>query len=222
MSAVRTIAHRGCAEQYPENTVHAIRRVAAHVDAVEVDVRRCASGELVVVHDATIDRVADRCGRVADLTYADLADCDVLDTGDGVPTLEAVFDAVPSDLALNVELKETGLADDVAALAGGHDHDVLVSSFLVDALHESRGVAPALDRALLFDDDRETPLDVAAEIECTAVHPSVARCLATPIVERAHERGFDVNAWTVRTVADAERLAERGVDGIIVDRRDLL
>lgn len=219
--SMKTIAHRGCAGQFPENTVRAMESVADHVDMVELDVRRCASGELVVIHDATVDRVTDRTGAVADLTYDELAACDVLDTGDGVPTLDAVLDAVPDDVGVNVELKETGLAADVATTVADHDNDVVVSSFVPGALAELRDADPDLGRALLFDGDLPDPLDVADDLGCVAVHPSVTRCVSTPIVERAHERGFDVNVWTVRTVSTAERLDELGVDGAIADRRDL-
>lgn len=221
---MKTIAHRGCAAQFPENTVTAMRNVAGHVDMVELDVRRCASGELVVVHDATVDRVTDRSGRIADLTRAELAGCDVLDTGEGVPTLDEVFSAVPVDVGINVELKEDGLAGDVAAVAAAHDNDVLVSSFSPEALDDLRAAAPEVPRALLFTGDADgddTALEVAADLDCVAVHPSVEHCVSSPVVERAHECGFAVNAWTVRTIGDAERLDARGVDGAIVDRRDL-
>ncbi|WP_435096525.1 glycerophosphodiester phosphodiesterase [Halarchaeum sp. P4] len=218
---MRTIAHRGCAEQFPENTVRAMESVADHVDMVELDVRRCASGELVVIHDATVDRVTDRTGHVADLTYDELAACDVLGTGDGVPTLNDVCEAVPASVGLNVELKEPRLAADVADTLADYPNDAVVSSFLPGALAELRDAAPDVPRALLFDDGVERPLDVAADLDCAAVHPSVQQCVSTPVVSQAHDREFEVNAWTVRTVADAEQLAARGVDGVIADRRDL-
>ena len=67
---MRLIAHRGFAAVHPENTVRAVRAAARVADAVEVDVRRCATGELVVIHDATVDRVTDGTGPVADHSLA--------------------------------------------------------------------------------------------------------------------------------------------------------
>ena len=55
---MRLIAHRGFAETFPENTVLAVREAARWADAIEVDVRRCGSGEIVCLHDATVDRVS--------------------------------------------------------------------------------------------------------------------------------------------------------------------
>jgi len=222
------IAHRGCAEQFPENTVEAMRRVASHVDAVEFDVRRCASGEVVVIHDETVDRVTDRTGRVADLTFSDLAACDVLDTGAGVPRLEDVLDAVPDAVAVNVELKQRGVAADVVDALDGRANRALVSSFLPNALAELRDVDSAVDRALLFGGgiglrpEDGDPLDVAADLGCAAVHPSADACLDGDLVSRAHDRGFTVNAWTVRTPSVANRLVAAGVDGLVADRYDVL
>ena len=74
---VTLIGHRGCAAQYPENTVGAIERAAPHVDAVEIDVRRCGSGEVVVVHDADLGRLTGASGSVADADYDELRDLTV-------------------------------------------------------------------------------------------------------------------------------------------------
>jgi len=92
---MRLIAHRGFADRYPENTLRAVREASRFADEVEVDVRRCDSGELVVVHDCTVDRVTDEEGAVAHHSLAELRALDVLGTGEGVPTLAEVLSAVP-------------------------------------------------------------------------------------------------------------------------------
>jgi len=130
------IGHRGCAMQYPENTVTAVARAAEHVDVVEIDVRRCSTGELVVFHDETIDRVTDGSGRVDDLPWHHLRELEVLGSGETVPRLSTVVEAIPESVALQIELKETGLAADVRATVAGAGHDVRVSSFISDALAE--------------------------------------------------------------------------------------
>ena len=112
---MRLIAHRGFAGVNPENTLTAVGEAATVADAVEVDIRRCATGELVVVHDETVDRVTDGEGPVADHSLAELRGLDVLGTGEGVPTLEAVLEAVPDGVGANVELKEPGTAADALA-----------------------------------------------------------------------------------------------------------
>ena len=211
---MRCIAHRGFAGVNPENTVPAVRRaVEAGADAIEVDVRRCRSGELVVVHDATVDRVTDGSGAVADLPLSELASLDVLGTGRGVPTLQAVVDAVPAGVGLNVELKETGLAGDLLSVVGDRD-DVLVSSFDTQALREvaDRSECPL---ALLCA-ERAGAIETAESLDCAAVHPHHGFC-DDPFVAAAHDAGLTVNAWTVRDTATAARLRESGVDGLIAD-----
>jgi glycerophosphoryl diester phosphodiesterase len=210
---VRCFAHRGFAGVNPENTVSAVERaVQAGATGVEVDVRRCGSGELVVVHDETVDRVSDASGRVSDLSLPTLQSLDVLDTGRGVPTLAAVVDIVPPDCVLNVELKETGLAADMVETVG--EWDVLVSSFEREALEEVSAVSN-LPLAFLCR-DLSGGIDVATSLGCEAIHPNHHSC-TEDAVARAQDAGLSVNAWTVRSAASADRLVDVGVDGLIAD-----
>ncbi|MFC7045809.1 glycerophosphodiester phosphodiesterase [Halobacteriaceae archaeon GCM10025711] len=215
------IAHRGCAGQYPENTLAAFRAAAPHVDAVELDVRRCGSGELVVIHDARVDRVTDGTGAVRDHSLADLQALDVLDSGESVPTLAAVFDAVPDSVGVNAELKESGLAGDVAEMANDVPHEVLVSSFDPGVLADVASHDPTLPTALLFSGNPDENVARASALGCAAVHPVVEVCLHSDVVDRAHEAEMVVNAWTVADADTAAALAGAGVDGIITDRWDI-
>jgi len=214
---MRLIAHRGFAGIYPENTLRALGEAVAHADAVEVDVRQCGSGELVVIHDETVDRVTDGTGRVADLTLAELRDLDVLGTGDGVPTLEAALAAIPPEIGANVELKEAGTAADALALARRGDPQVTVSSFSAATLAEARDADPRVPRALIVDADPGDGMARARKLDCAYVHPHHELC-DEHLVNRAHRAGMSVNAWTVDDRSTAERLAALGVDGVIADR----
>lgn len=217
---MRCIAHRGFAETYPENTVAAVRTAADRADAVEVDVRRCASGELVAVHDETVDRVTGASGRVADYTAADLANMDVLGSGDGVPTLSTVLGAVPDGTELYLELKERGTAADALAAADDAGIEVQVSSFTPAVLREAREAGADRVAYISAEDDGAGVLTVARTEDCTAVHPHWQLCV-DDFVERAHDAGLAVNAWTVPSRRDAEALDDVGVDGVIVDRPEV-
>lgn len=219
---MRVIAHRGFAAEHPENTLAAFRAASRTADAVEFDVRRCGSGELVVVHDPTVDRVTDASGRVSSLSLSELRSLDVLGSGEGVPTLLAALDAVPPDVAVNPELKEVGVAGDAAALLSATPHDVLVSSFHPEALARVRDLAPALDAALLFESDPGGGLRRALDLDCAAVHPRADLCLDTDLVAAARDAGLAANAWTVRDRETAMRLRRVGVDGLIADHAGLL
>jgi glycerophosphoryl diester phosphodiesterase len=158
---VRCIAHRGFAGRYTENTLPAVEAAAAAgADCIEVDVRRCGSGDLVVVHD---DRLTDATGAVADTPLSTLVSLSVLDSGAGIPTLDAVFEAVPDDVALNLELKESGLAADTLAVADAHDNDVLVSSFERELLAAVQDHSD-LPTALLFANSRPCGLPGASTV----------------------------------------------------------
>lgn len=215
---MRLIAHRGFAGAFPENTRQAVEEATEYADEIEIDVRRCGSGELVVIHDATVDRVTDGSGAVADHTIDELRALDVLGTGDGVPTLSEILRAVPNHIGVNVELKEPGIAVDALTRMSSLHPQTLVSSFLPDELAECRTAAPDVPRALITEDD--DAVRTARELDCEYVHPSIDACTER-LVGAAHRQGLSVNAWTVRTRAEAEDLAELGVDGIIADHWDI-
>lgn len=212
------IAHRGFAGVQPENTRSAVRRAAAAgADALEIDVRRCASGEVVVCHDETVDRVTDGSGRVADLPFERLAALDVLGTGEGIPGLEELLAAVPGEMGVTVELKESGLSADVLTALAGRPGDWWLAAFdpaTIEAVNDVDATAPT---ALLAAPDQfDHPVDRARELGCRAVHPHHDLCTAA-LVSTAADAGLAVNAWTVRSRATAQRLAAAGVDGCIAD-----
>lgn len=210
------LAHRGFAGVNPENTVQAVRAAAsAGADWVEIDVRRCGSGELVVFHDETLDGLIDASGPVGETPLETLRSLTIGDSEATIPTLSAVFEAVPDGVGLNVELKERGLAADCLAVFDRYDNDVLVSSFDADALREVAAVSD-VDLALLFANGPDAALDLAGDIGCSVVHP-FRRCCDAGFVDTAHGAGFDVNAWTVQNGTQADRLASLGVDGLIAD-----
>ena len=223
---MRPIAHRGCMAQHPENTLAAFRQSAGAVEMIETDVRRCGSGELVLFHDETLDRVTDRTGAVAETPLAELDAASVLGSEESVPRLEELFEVVPPDVGLNLELKGRDVARETTELAAEHDHEVLVSSFHPSDVRTAAD-AGAETALLLYSGETEPAefdvgeaLDVAGEIGCAAVHPSVALCVETDIVDEAHARGMAVNAWTADSESAVERLRERGVDGVVIDNCD--
>lgn len=216
------IGHRGCAEQYPENTIPAVRASSQYLTTVEVDVRRCATGELVVFHDETVERLTQGEGAVAELSWRELRSLEVLDSGEPVPSLDEMLAAVPEAVTLQVELKEAGLASDVHAAVAASQVDVQISSFLPGALREVAGLDWAVPSGLLFDADPESNVAVAEGLDCEFVHPHFDLCVGTDVVATAQERGFGVIAWkAARTAEDVAALREVGVDGVTVDRWDI-
>lgn len=218
-------AHRGFGGYYPENTVGAIERDARTdgIDAVEFDVRRCGSGELVVIHHDHVAAISDSHGDVDDLSATELAAISVEGSGQGVPKLDAVLDAVPPDVGINVELKQIGLAEDVLEAVRGIENDVVISALdpNVHALWETRVTDDSIPLACNFGVRPEEGLEIAELIGCSYANPHWALCLATDVVDRAHEMGMEVHAWPVGSRLVAEALRRRGVDGIVASTPDV-
>jgi glycerophosphoryl diester phosphodiesterase len=183
---------------------------------IELDVRQCRSGEPVVIHDETVDRVTDDEGKVSDISLATLQGMNVLGTGEGVPSLEAVLRAVPDGVGLNLELKEEGLAESVAPLLAGVDNPLLLSSFSIDVLKQAKATLPDVDRALLVDSSAEAGIERAASLDCAAIHPHW-RLLDFALIERAHRSDLEVNVWTITDAEKTREYEKMDVDGVIVD-----
>lgn len=212
---MRCIAHRGFAGLYPENTLTAVRQAAPQTDVIELDVRRCGSGDLVVHHDETIERMTGRDGRVADFSAAELADMDVTGSGEGIPTLESAIAAVPADVGLDLELKEPDLVTEVGDLVEGIDNEVWLSSFEVSIVKRACETTD-MPVVLIVDDSAEAGIERAGGLGCMGLAPHW-RLVDFALLERAHRSGLSVFPWTISKKDRARNLGKMGVDGIIAD-----
>jgi glycerophosphoryl diester phosphodiesterase len=181
---------------------------------VEIDVQRCGSGEIIVFHDDTLDRVTDSTDRVSETPLEKLQSLRIGTSEERIPTLEAALDALPAGTGINVELKEAGMVDDVAPLLEDIDQEVLVSSFDSEALAEFAG--EPIPTAYLLAGSVSENIGIAAELGCDAIHP-LYELVDENLIEQASDHGFSVNAWTVPTTEAVLGLRELGVDGVIVD-----
>ncbi|PSP55438.1 glycerophosphodiester phosphodiesterase [Halobacteriales archaeon QS_1_67_19] len=213
------IAHRGCADEYPENTVRAVERAARRLPAVELDVRRCRSGELVVFHDATVDRVTDGTGSIARLNWEQLRELEVLGSGERIPLLSEALAAVPSNADVQVELKQAGIAGGAVAAVADAGVDARFTSFRPEALAEVREHDPTAPMGYLFGAavGVETGLATALALDCRYLHPHSSLCIETDVVERAHAQGLDVIAWAADDAGTVADLRAAGVDGATAD-----
>ena len=102
---IRVLGHRGFSARYPENTAMAFREALAQgADGVECDIQKTEDGHFVVVHDVTTDRTARSAGRVSSLTLEQLRKFD-FGNGEKILELTQLFELVPADRFLNIELK---------------------------------------------------------------------------------------------------------------------
>jgi glycerophosphoryl diester phosphodiesterase len=217
---MRLIAHRGFRSVHPENTLQAVEAASEVADGIEIDVRRCKSGELVVIHDETVDRVTDGRGAVADHARDELEALDVLETGHGVPTLSAILQAIPDHVGVTLDLKEQETAADALdAIATEHPH-AIVSSFSRSILKSCRELDASVPLAYITDEPAPTGLEIAIDLDCAYLHPSIEAC-TDQLVADAHRSGMSVSAWPVTARSETEGLTALGVDGVIADRPDV-
>jgi glycerophosphoryl diester phosphodiesterase len=225
------IAHRGASADAPENTLAAFALARAQgADGIELDVMRCATGEVVVFHDDDLSRLGKRPTLVRDMPFDDLRRIDV-GAGERIPLLSEVL-ARLDGMLINVELKspprwtwrlqDDGLATAVADELRRHDlvARALVSSFDPLLLLRLRRYAPEIATALLFAHDQALPYRqawAAPLLQPRALHPESLLADARAVAAwRA--RGFAVNVWTVDDPGELRLLAAYGVDGIITNR----
>ena len=247
--AVSIIAHAGAQGHAPPNTMPAFERaLELGADTLEMDLQLTADGEVVTIHDGTVDRTTDGTGAVADLTLAQLRALDAGATwtdadgatpyaGQGVrhATLREVLDAF-DDTPLAIELKTDGgeaIAQPVIDLLveyGRDDGSVIVASFREEYLREIRAQLPDVPTNM---PESETTAFYVRQL--AGLHPwwtppgqlfqvpetFDGRQVITPRFTRAAERlGVDVHVWTVNDPDQMHRLLDAGVHGIITDHPD--
>ncbi|THE65292.1 glycerophosphodiester phosphodiesterase [Salinadaptatus halalkaliphilus] len=197
------VAHRCYAGVAPENTVGAAVAAANHegTTMLEIDVQPAACGTPVVIHDERLEGarrgrpLTDATGLVWETPLEDVQSAHVLGTAETVPTLEALLEAVPATVGINVELKNPGttelrvgdaldvdergrrqavwqpFVERVVADCGAFDGELLFSSFCEGALAALRETAPAYAAAPLVWDDLAAGLEIAERYDCEAIHP---------------------------------------------------
>lgn len=207
----------------PENTLRSIARaIEIGVDAVEVDVRRTKDGELVIMHDPTVDRTTNGKGRVNSFTLKDLR---ALDAGKGerIPTFRELCAAVKGKVELFVEIKETETVKDVVAQIGVDELAAKTTfvSFFHSSLVSAKQLSPASRCGVIFSGDPMDPAKLALDVSADLILPNHAY-MSERMVEEAHRRSLLVQAWTVNNADDLQRVVGLGVDGVASDRPNLI
>ena len=229
---VLAFAHRGGAEEVPENSLAAFQHATdLGYRYLETDVHLTSDGVVVAFHDDVLDRVTDRTGRLADLSWEEVSAARIAGT-EPIPTLSDLLESFP-EARINIDPK---------------------GDAVVPALARILGEFEALDRGCLgaFSDRRLEHLrSLLGPGLCTSAGPrSIAgfrvaslglpirqppwHCLQVPVrsngirlvdrrfIAAAHDRELQVHVWTVNDPVEMQRLVELGVDGIMTDRPSIL
>ncbi|WP_026820878.1 glycerophosphodiester phosphodiesterase [Arthrobacter castelli] len=239
------IAHRGASAQAPENTLPAVE-LGTKADFVEVDVQMTKDGELVVIHDTTLDRTTDVESKypdrapynVGDFTLAEIRTLDAGSwfsdeyAGTRIPTLEEVLDTLRGRAGLLLEVKSPalypGIAEAIVAELDGEgwlranprSGRLIVQSFNWDFMAQFNSLAPKVPAGLLGGPPSEAEM---AELSTWAdqINPNHNQVDAE-FIDTVHEYGMVTWPYTVDDPARMGELAGIGVDGIITNHPAVL
>lgn len=222
------IGHRGAKGHVSENTLESIQKALdLNVDAIEIDVHLCKTGELVVFHDFTLERLTKDVEEIAMKSLKELKQLRV-EVQFEIPTLLEVLDLIDKKCVLNIELKGQCTAFETCKsiqlyteTKGWNFEKFLVSSFNYGELKTVYNINPNIPLAVLTEKDLDEATEFGKTIKAKAIHP-LYHLLDKANVQQLQNLGYEVNAWTVNDVEAIKRMKSFGVDGIISDFPDRL
>lgn len=235
---VSNVAHRGATAYSPENTIAAFDlAVDMKADYIEIDVQRSKDGELVLIHDTTVDRTTDGTGKVGDLTLEQLRSLDAGSwkgeqfAGEPIPTFEEILDHYHGKIGILIELKAPelypGIEEQVAAaliernLHKPQNEKIIIQSFNFESIKKMDQLLPKVPIGVLTSNRADTTLEALQEFSTYAdwFNPSYG-IVTEELVNQVHSLGMQIGSWTVRSQEAADFLFEMGVDAIISDYPD--
>jgi glycerophosphoryl diester phosphodiesterase len=225
---------------FPENSLRSFAAAMEEgANGVELDAEITMDGQVVIMHDDSVDRTTDCAGCVSTMTFEQIRSCRLLDadgnpTALSPPTLEEVYDALGSNALINVELKvfgeecmtpTTGASELVAAVLaeviriGGQERTIF-SSFDQTAVQTVKTLHPGFYAALISNTPDAAFVQTAIELNLDAIHPLFSVFEAD--VQLALDAGLQVNVWGVRNADFLQQQIDKGATGIITDYPGLL
>ncbi len=235
---VDNIAHRGATGYAPENTIAGFdQAVDMKADYIEIDVQRSKDGELVVIHDTTVDRTTNGTGKVVDLTFDFLRSLDAGSwkgeqfAGEPIPTFEEILDRYHGKVGILIELKAPelypGIEEQVADALKERNLDkpqnekIIIQSFNFDSMKTMDQLLPKVPIGVLTSNRADTTAEALKEFSAYAdwFNPSYG-IVSEELVNQVHSLGMQIGSWTVRSQEAADFLFEMEVDAIITDYPD--
>jgi glycerophosphoryl diester phosphodiesterase len=223
MNQPLVIGHRGAMGHETENTLASVQKAMdLGVDMIEIDVFKIQSGEIVVFHDETVDRLTNGPGKIEEYNIFDLSKL-LVNGGHKIPMLQDVLKLIDNKVALNIELKGDNTADKVNHIMnyyiekqGWSPENFIISSFKWDELREMRKLNPNVQIAVLTEENPVDAIPVAKELNAVAINPYFKK-LDLEIANQIREAGLKIYVWTVNEDFDIDAMKRIGVDGIITN-----
>jgi glycerophosphoryl diester phosphodiesterase len=226
MHKLLKIAHRGAKGYEPENTLQAFKKALdLNADGIELDVHLSADGQIIVIHDETIDKMTNGKGHVNTLSLPELKSF-LIDGKHEIPTLKEVFDLVDKKCLINIELKNAAalgmvillIEEYVTKKKWSYNH-FIVSGFDWIALQELHNLNSHIPIGVLTETNLHLALAFAETIKAKAIHPYY-HLLNSENTKEMQKKGFLVLPWTVNIEEDIQKIKSYNVNGIITDFPD--
>lgn len=228
-------AHRGASAYAPENTLESFKLALNQgADGIELDVQLSKDGELVVIHDETINRTSNATGFVKDYTLEELKAFN-FNYGNSnyknvkIPTLREVYELLkPTNLFINVEVKTgiifyEGIEEKVLNLAKEMDMEerIIYSSFNHYTIKKIKELNNNVLTGLLYCDGWIGVLEYAKKLGVTALHPCGYNLQYENLIEECKKEKMLLHVWTVNDEKDMKFLYENNIDAIITNYPDV-
>lgn len=227
-------AHRGASGYRPENTMEAFElAIKQGADGIELDVHTSADGQLIVIHDETVDRVTDGTGLVGEKTLKELKDLKVSTSAEPegiyrIPTLQEVLDLMrTTDMMVNIELKNSicfypGMEEKVlkAVKEMKMEEQLIYSSFNHYSLLKMKQLDSQVQTGILFSDGWVNPAMYAKNLGINAVHPAVYHLKYPQFREEVKRAGLKMHVWTADKPEHIQLVKEAGAEAVITDYPD--
>lgn len=215
--------HRGAMGHATENTLESIKKgIELKADMLEIDVFKIKSGEMVVFHDDTVDRITNGKGKIEDYNFDDLRKI-LVDGKHQIPTLEEVIETINKRAILNIELKGSNTATDTHRIIeefkkkGWKNKDFFISSFKMEELEQMRSMNKEIAIGVLsYNEPLENVIQKAKELNAQAINPYYKTLNAKDVAEIQANK-FKVYPWTVNEPIDIENMQKLKVNGIITN-----
>ncbi|WP_299433972.1 glycerophosphodiester phosphodiesterase family protein [uncultured Maribacter sp.] len=223
MNKPLVIGHRGAMGHETENTIASIQKALdLGVDMIEIDVFKIKSGEIVVFHDDTLERLTNGKGKIEEYTFEELSKF-VVTGNHKIPLLTDILDAIDAQVPLNIELKGANTAKEVNTIVLEYVKDkdwelnnFIISSFNWEELRIMRDTNTNIRIAVLTEENPVDAIPMAKKLHAEAINPNF-KMLSLEIANTIRDAGFKIYTWTVNEPNEINGAKRWAVDGIITN-----
>ena len=222
--------HRGAMAYEPENTLLSVKKaIDFGVDGIEVDVRKCKSSEIVVIHDERVNRTTNGKGYVKDFNLKNLKKLDA-GKGEKIPTLMEIIEVIKifnkknkKQIKLIIELKEKDLGKDVVNLIKKFKfiNNVIIISFYHQLIKNIKKLSKKINAGILFVGNPINAASLAKDANAGYLFANF-NYIDSDLVQNAHQNKLKVFVWNIDDIKNLKKMLKLNVDGIGSNKPDVI